>query len=329
MAFYLKTFYTVLVLTLTGGLDPTSVSAASPNPSGPNLTGLSYVGRVRDGYETTFTCTSNCIPGCTYTWLLKGRTFNGSELTWTPDGLDRIVELQCTAVNTESGSSKSITTILEVKSSVSVRLNPQLSLPILNQSFSLDCNGSFPGLPVLWYKDGQVVAPDARINLLEHNTSLHFNSLLPSDGGFYQCEVTMANMAESKVISLGYLLNFDHWSVSISGPDTVFPGREYTFTCQVNCTVDLDCSIRWPLRGGILTSAYFSVRKNILKWIPSVPGTVQNFTCVVENTAAGRSAEASKTVKVTGPTVSGSETVRLSGVLGLVLCMGLLFLLDP
>ncbi|CDQ81191.1 unnamed protein product [Oncorhynchus mykiss] len=213
--------------------------------------------------------------------------------------------------------------------SVSVRPSPQLSLPILNQSFSLDCSGSFPGLPVLWYKDGQVVAPDARINLLEHNTSLHFNSLLPSDGGFYQCEVTMANMAESKVISLGYLLNFDHWSVSISGPDTVLPGREYTFTCQVNCTVDLDCSIRWPLRGGILTSAYFSVRKNILKWIPSVPGTVQNFTCVVENTAAGRSAEASKTVKVTGPTVSGSETVRLTGVLGLVLCMGLLFLLDP
>jgi hypothetical protein len=30
-----------------------------------------------------------------------------------------------------------------------------------------------------------------------------------------------------------------------------------------------------------------------------------------------------------GPTVSGSETVRLTGVLGLVLCMGLLFLLDP
>ncbi|KAK6326680.1 hypothetical protein J4Q44_G00023250 [Coregonus suidteri] len=130
MAFYLKTFYTVLVLALTGGLDPTSVSAASPNPSGPDLTGLSYVGRVRAGYETTFTY-----------------------------GLDRIVELQCTAVNTESGSSKSITTILEVKNSVSVRPRPQLSLPILNQSFSLDCDGSFPGLPVLWYKDGQVVAP--------------------------------------------------------------------------------------------------------------------------------------------------------------------------
>ncbi|CAB1333934.1 unnamed protein product, partial [Coregonus sp. 'balchen'] len=285
MAFYLKTFYTVLVLALTGGLDPTSVSAASPNPSGPDLTGLSYVGRVRAGYETTFTCTSNCIPGCTHTWLLKGRTFNGSELTWTPDGLDRIVELQCTAVNTEN--------------SVSVRPRPQLSLPILNQSFSLDSDGSFPGLPVLWYKDGQVVAPDARIDVLEHNTSLHFNSLLPSDGGFYQCEASMANLSDRKVISLGYLLNFDHWSVSISGPDTVLPGREYTFTCQVNCTIDLDCSIRWPLKGGILTSTYLSMNRNILKWIPSVPGTVQNFTCVVENTAAGRSAEASKTVKVT------------------------------
>lgn len=91
-----------------------------------------------------------------------------------------------------------------------MRPSPQLSLPVLNQSFSLDCNGSFPGLPVLWYKDGQVVAPDAMINLLEHNTSLHFNSLLPSDGGFYQCEVTMANMAKSKVISVGYLLNCEY-----------------------------------------------------------------------------------------------------------------------
>ncbi|XP_034144979.1 carcinoembryonic antigen-related cell adhesion molecule 20-like [Esox lucius] len=322
MAFNFKTFYTVLVLTLTGTWSYKS------NAGGHALPGISYTGRVTAGYETTFTCISaNCVPQCTYTWVLKGRTLNGNTLTWTPDGLDRIVELQCTAVNSESGSSKSTVTILEVTNPVSVRPSPTLSLPILNQSFSLECTGSSPGLPVLWYQDGQTVAPDVRLGLLKHNTSLHFNSLLLSDGGFYQCEATMANLAQSKVISLGYLLSFDHWNVTISGPDTVFPGRKYTFTCETTCNIGVDCSIRWPLRGSILTSTYFSVSRNILKWIPSVTGTVQNITCVVENTAFGRSAEFTKTVKVTGSVVSGSDRVRLSGVVALILCVGLLFLL--
>ncbi|KAJ8005226.1 hypothetical protein DPEC_G00144440 [Dallia pectoralis] len=318
MAFY-NTFHTVLVLTLAGVL--TAGGYVSPS--------ISHAGGVRAGYETTFTCKSaNCIPQCAYSWTLKGRTFNGSALAWTPGGLDSIVRLQCDAFNTESGSSRSIVTIIEVTNPVSVRPSPALSLPVLNQSFILDCTGSFPGLPVLWYKDGQAVAPDASLGLVKHNTSLEFNSLLTSDSGFYQCEATMATLAQSKVISLGYLLSFDHWSVSISGPDTVFPGTQYTFTCKTNCNINVDCSIRWPLRGTILTSTYFSVSRNIVKWIPIVPGMVQNLTCVVENTAFGRFAEVTKAVKIKGSTTSGSEKVRLSGVIQLIFFVGLLFLLD-
>ncbi len=51
---------------------------------------------------------------------------------------------------------------------------------------------------------------------------------------------------------------------------------------------------------GFPIGTYFSVHENELEWTPSVPGTLQNFTCVAENVAAGRSAEATKMVEVKG-----------------------------
>ncbi|KAM6968146.1 cell adhesion molecule CEACAM1-like [Aplochiton taeniatus] len=88
---------------------------------------------------------------------------------------------------------------------VSVRPSTAFPIPMLGQDFSLTCQGSHRGLPVAWFKDGQTVSPDGEmIRLQEHNTTLHFNSLLPSDGGFYQCE---AALDDSDVMSQGYLLD--------------------------------------------------------------------------------------------------------------------------
>lgn len=77
---------------------------------------ISWTGRVLVGHRSTFTCSSSCFPNCTYTWNLKGRTINGNTLTWTPDGLDDTVELQCSVHNPGTGMSSSTTTILEIKS---------------------------------------------------------------------------------------------------------------------------------------------------------------------------------------------------------------------
>ncbi|KAM7383227.1 hypothetical protein PAMP_002898 [Pampus punctatissimus] len=292
---YWKTLYIVLLVTL----NVVPVLAFGMQ--------VSWVKPVTAGFSTTFTCSSSCFPNCTYTWSFKGHTVKGSTLTWTPHGLDSTMELQCTVLNPETGVSHSVTSTVEIKNQVSVQIRPAHTVPSLNQSLDLVCHGATPGdLPgtsyledqVVWYKDGQKVTLSEKMRLLQNNLTLHFDSLLRSDAGFYQCETYLPKFKQRKVFSLGYLFNFDPWNVSISGPDTVFPGRLSKFTCLTSCTLNVDCIVKWQFRGGFPIGLYFSVHENELRWTPSIPGTFQNFTCIAENPAAGRSAEATKMVEV-------------------------------
>ncbi|XP_073342139.1 uncharacterized protein [Pagrus major] len=294
---------------------------------------ITWTGPVTAGFRTTFTCSSYCLPNCTYTWSFLGRTVNGSTLSWTPDGLDSTVELQCNVLNPETGVSSTMTSVVEIKNRVSVQISPTNTVPSLNKSLDLVCHDatsfhlSGPSHQVVWYKDGQKVTLREDMQLLQ-STSLHFDSLLPSDAGFYQCETSVPTLQQTRVFSLGYLLSFDPWNVSISGPDTVFPGRLSKFTCLTSCTLYVDCTVRWPFRTGFPIGTYLSVHENELKWTPSIPGTFQNFTCVAENAAGGRSAEATKMVEVKGTLGSGSEAGKLSGLLAVILGLGLLMLFD-
>lgn len=94
---------------------------------------------------------------------------------------------------------------------VSVQISPLNAVPSLNQSLDLVCHDtrsgplSGPSQLVVWYKDGQKVILGENMQLL-HNTSLHFDSLLPSDAGFYQCQSYAPTEQHTGVYSLGYLL---------------------------------------------------------------------------------------------------------------------------
>ncbi|XP_046896418.1 uncharacterized protein LOC124480826 [Hypomesus transpacificus] len=316
---------TLLVLALTGYLSP---SYASETNDHSGIT-ISYLDPVTAGVRTNFTCLSTCTPQCTYVWVLKDRTVEGSMLFLTPDGLESSVDLQCTALNPENGLSETSTVTVEVENPFSVQLGSGYFFPTLNQTFTLICGGANREHEVAWYKDDQALDPTSRVELLAGNSTLRFSSLLPSDGGFYRC--TASRMNENVAFSLGYLLNFEPWAVSIGGPDTVQPDSQTTFICLVNCTISVDCSIAWRFRGGF-PSGSLSIRGRFFKWTPFTPRTFQNLTCVVENEAAGRSAEAFKTVEVLDmpvyPTVpvSGSDFVKLSTMLVMVCCLGLQFL---
>ncbi|XP_068568953.1 hemicentin-2-like [Cebidichthys violaceus] len=294
---------------------------------------ISWTGQVTAGFSTTFTCSSSCHPNCIYTWSFMGRTVNGSKLTWTPNGLDNIVDLQCNVLNLETEVSSSITSIVEIKNRVSVQISPPNTVPSLNQPLDLVCHGAPAGDPsqlvnqVVWHKDGQKVGLRENMQLLQNNLTLHFDSPLPSDAGFYMCETSAATFQQTRVFSLGYLLSFDPWNVSISGPDTVFPGILSTFTCLTSCTLNVDCTVRWPFRQGFPIGSYFSVHENELKWTSSIPGTSQNFTCVAESAAVGRSAEATKLVEVLGIPLSGSDAVQLSGFSAMIVSLELLLLI--
>ncbi|XP_034554369.1 carcinoembryonic antigen-related cell adhesion molecule 20-like [Notolabrus celidotus] len=296
---------------------------------------ITWTGDITAGFSTTLTCSSSCLQNCNYTWSLKGQNVIGNTLTWTPDGVESTVEIRCTVFNPETSVSTSTTTIADVNNPLFVQIRPPNTVLPLNKSLDLVCRDATSGdlsgpsnwmnQVVSWYKDGQRVTLSENIQLLQNNLTLHFNSLLPSDAGFYQCEMSAEQL---RVISLGYLLNFDPWNISISGPDTVFPGRLSKFTCLTSCTINVDCTVKWQFRGGFPLGTYLSMNGNELSWTPSIPGTFQNITCVAENAAAGRSAEATKMVEVTGVPVSGSELVQLNGLFAVILSLGLLILVE-
>lgn len=109
-----------------------------------------------------------------------------------------------------------ILSVVGVIDRVSVRTGPHLTVPTLNQSLILACQGASPGgLPgppylvdkVVWYKDGQKVTLDERMRLMDNNATLRFDSLLPSDGGFYRCQSTMPKYRMERAFSVGYLLS--------------------------------------------------------------------------------------------------------------------------
>ncbi|XP_038140140.1 carcinoembryonic antigen-related cell adhesion molecule 20-like [Cyprinodon tularosa] len=306
MTITMKTLYCALLLGLMGE----SGLGASVQ--------ISWTGRVTAGSRTTFTCSSSCFPNCVYSWNLNGRPVNGSSLTWTPDGQDVSVELQCIVLNPKTGIYSSTTTIVEIWNPISVRTSPPNAVPVLNQPLSLDCHDSESRhhqnlSDIVWYKDGQRLTLRENMQFLQDNLTLHFDSLLSSDAGFYQCEIYLPT-SETRVYSLGFLLSYDPWNVTISGPDVVFPGRLSHFSCLTSCTLNIECTVRWDFRGGFPIGSFLSVNANHLKWIPSYPGTFQNFTCIAENKAAGRSAEDTKRVEVKGIPVSGSEAMHLNGL---------------
>ncbi|XP_037309144.2 hemicentin-2-like [Pungitius pungitius] len=291
---------------------------------------ISWTGEVTAGFPTTFTCSSSCQPNCTYTWSFEGHTVQGSRLTWTPDGLDNTVELQCTVLHPETGASRSVTSIVEIKNRVSVQISQPTAVPSLNQPLDLVCRGgAAAGDPsplvnqVIWYKDGRKLTLRENMQLLQNNLTLHFDSALAADAGFYLCETRAP-----RVFSLGYLLSFDPWNVSIGGPGAVFPGRLSKFTCLTSCALNVDCTVRWQFREGFPIGSFFSVHKNELRWTPSIPGTSQSFTCVAENAAAGRSSEATESVQVLGIPLSGSESVHPDGLSAMIVSLGFLLLFD-
>ncbi|KAM4581197.1 uncharacterized protein PAE49_005805 [Odontesthes bonariensis] len=288
---------------------------------------ISWTGGVTAGSRTTFTCSSSCFPNCVYTWNFRGRTYNGSTLAWTPDGLDDTEELQCIVFNPRTGLYTRTTTIVKINNPLSVQISPPNTVPSLNQSLNLVCHNAANGDPrgppeVVWYKDGQRVTLRENMQLLRNNLTLHFDSLLPSDAAFYHCNTDVPTL-DTSVFSLGYLLSFVPWNVSISGPDAVFPGNLSQFTCLTSCTLNVECTVRWEFRGGFPIGTFFSVNANKLRWTPSIPGTFQNFTCIAENKAAGRSAEATIKVEVKGLLASGSDAVQLSRLFPLGLAVGL------
>lgn len=105
---------------------PISSSSSSGAPGVQAWDQISRDGQVTAGLSKTFTCSSSCSPDCVFSWSLKGLTVNGSSLTWTPDGRDNTLELQCNVLNPRTGASSSISSIVDIRSEYSWFIDVQV-----------------------------------------------------------------------------------------------------------------------------------------------------------------------------------------------------------
>ncbi|KAI3361185.1 hypothetical protein L3Q82_013381, partial [Scortum barcoo] len=200
-----------------------------------------------EGSNISLSCSADSRPAAQFQWFLNGDLLpdTGPELILTNIQMNRL----------------------------SVHLSPQNTLPSLNQPLDLVCHDATSGdhtgpshlvNKVVWYKNGQKVTLHENIRLLQNNLTLHFNSLLPSDAGFYQCETFLIAVQETRALSLGYLLSFDPWIVvSISGPDTVFPGRLNHQYKMEKKSVETLAIIFLVLIQGILASGAVEVKPSV------------------------------------------------------------------
>lgn len=98
-----------------------------------------------------------------------------------------------------------------ISDQMTVQISPPNTIPSLKQSLNLVCHDATFDDPqgpsdLLWYKDGQKVTLHEKMWFLRNNLTLHFDSLLPSDAGFYQCQIYLPK-SHARVVSLGYLLS--------------------------------------------------------------------------------------------------------------------------
>ncbi|XP_061111722.1 carcinoembryonic antigen-related cell adhesion molecule 20-like isoform X1 [Conger conger] len=290
---------------------------------GPYFTKIEGPDTVTAGEASEFTCTAECSPECTYTWSVDGQTNTSPTIIVTPSGLTSTVEMKCTSLNPASGKTSSMKKSPRVENPVSVRPAAGEE-PSLNQSFHLTCVGFAQMSTIKWYKDSDILVMDAQTTLSADNTTLSFSSLLPSHSGLYRC---VPSKGDTRIVSVGYLLTYGPLSVTISGPDTVEVGTEYTFVCESNC--EIPCDIYWTFRQGFPSGRYIQ-RRTVINWTPDTPNRDQLFACVVENTYA--SAMATKLVRVVEKPEekvkpeSGCMALQPTTTLGLMLCMALLFL---
>ncbi|XP_023671066.2 cell adhesion molecule CEACAM1-like [Paramormyrops kingsleyae] len=218
---------------------------------GPTNTEIVGPSAVKPGTTYTFLCLAYCIPSCSFTWSIYGKTYNGDKLVLTVEATENSETLTCIAENTLSRVSVTVKKTIPLTDPISVQPASVLP-PTDDRPFSLNCIGAGPAASVQWLRNNHPVMLSDRVTLSTSNTTLSFSPVLRSDGGFYQCSVI-----EGAVVtpSLEYhmVVNYGPLNATIveigGGPVgseiSVAPGSWVTLKCVAECHPA--CSYTWLL----------------------------------------------------------------------------------
>ncbi|KAL7371074.1 hypothetical protein ABVT39_018129 [Epinephelus coioides] len=251
---------------------------------------------VAIGKKYTYECFAFCTPSCTFTWRFLGKTYKGDQLEITVSDYAKWELLTCEAINTLSNATITATMNVTVIDPFSVRPTSQ-ALPVAGKPFSLQCVGPLDPASITWLKNERQIPASKRVHFSPDNTTITFSSLLPEDGGLYQCLVVefgnhtvyynklLGVKGGTPILSVGYLMevNYGPYEVLIVEPNET-PVGEVMFalpgsTTELQCLPDCFplCSIKWFYHGMLLST------NASISFTPEMPPYEANLTCVASN----------------------------------------------
>lgn len=194
-------------------------------PETPNISGPAF---AETGFTAVFHCYAESVPPSQYSWWFNGsEVANTSVFTTAPLTVNMSGEYTCVAYNNVTGMNSSSSKMLTVnETTVMIKSS---GVPINMENFTLTCEVTGPVDKIYWELYSWFVGEA----IIYEGEKLPFTPVTTGDNGFYRCIATnQAGKHASPTYSLK--VNYGPQSVSISGPDSAYPGNPVSLRCSAN-----------------------------------------------------------------------------------------------
>ncbi|KAF7667559.1 hypothetical protein LDENG_00057230 [Lucifuga dentata] len=196
---------------------------------------------VTVGIPYGFRCSALCSPQCRFKWT-RGNEFSyGSELSLKLGKIEPTQVLTCMAVNPATGVSASVQKSLQVTAGPSnIKISGPGALSVGAASVftcSADC---YPNCTYTWtvlWKGEPLKTEQGKTISITPPPTVFSETLM------CQAQQPLSHLYITTSVFLWVATLYD---ISITGPDTVTMGQQYTFTCLATCTPS--CEYTWRFR---------------------------------------------------------------------------------
>ncbi|XP_036432983.1 carcinoembryonic antigen-related cell adhesion molecule 5-like isoform X2 [Colossoma macropomum] len=274
----------------------TTYQTTADQPYGPVSLTIYGPDAVTVGVPCSFVCLAQCSPECNYTIGADGQSGEGNELAFTLKQWESSKTVTCTAKNSVTGRSSSISKtlqILEGPANVSISGPHNLTS---NETERFLCTATCrPSCNYTWIIDGEPVDGSGDEVVIRPSTEATSAILI--------CKATnsMSGLFATAVRMLGASSGLNGpVSLTIYGPDAVTVGVPCSFVCSAQCSPECNYTIGIDGQSGEGNELAFTLKQ----WESS-----KRVTCTAKNPASGRSSSITKTFQI----LEGPANVSISG----------------
>ncbi|KAG5276925.1 hypothetical protein AALO_G00111440 [Alosa alosa] len=279
-------------------------------PYGPRSLKISGADVVTEGVKSTFLCSAECYPYCTYTWNVNGQILHGNGIDFTAGGFMPQI-LNCEATNPTTGETASINKTVGVTDRTVSEMPPTVATKRPYGPHSLEITGAdvikisvsnhftcsaecYPPCTYTWNVDGSIV----------HGSQMDLTIPGPAPPQVLYCEAK--NPLTGKTANITKRVPVSDaiegpTSVEITGVDVITVGVHYTYECSAECSPS--CTYTWTVNGQ--QTLHGSMVIDVVMDGLAAP---QVLNCEVTNIASGKTVSVTKTM----PVADGPSNVTIS-----------------